>query len=296
MSNELKRILNRHEEVTHLRLREVCEAYASHVYAKVRVADILPIENSGIDGELYRYALQSHFDFVVADDQHNPIFAVEFDGPTHRLEQQRERDAKKETLCARFSFPILRINARYLGKQYREMDLLTWFVEVWFAKKWFEEAQESGQIPYDEPFMPQSIVTIPGRNRRFPLWLSAGARAKIQDLCVAGRVRDFVPSMVIGIDQDGNYRAISFLRIDAERGVCVETGMRLQQFPVSEADALDELVTCQLYEALVSALEVGDTVLSGPVIEQRITEFVNSYSLARAFYSGGSYAIPSPPR
>jgi hypothetical protein len=293
MSTELKRILNRHEEATHRRLRVVCDTYGSHVYAKVRVADVVPIENSGIGDELYRYALQSHFDFVVTDNLHRPAFAVEFDGPTHQAFVQRERDKKKNELCDKFDLPLLRVNARYLGKQYRDMDLLTWFVEVWFAQKWFEQAQEKGEILYDEPFMPQAIVNIPGSDKQFPLWLSAVVRAKIQKLCFTGAIRDLVPSVLIGKDTEGNYHAISFIRIDDSRGVVVETGMRLQRFPVLESEALDEVIICQLYEALVRALEVGDTASPGAEIERRIIDFTESYKMTLVSHSSSSYEIPS---
>lgn len=189
MSNELKRILNLHEEATYLGLREVCEAYGSHVYPKVRVADVLKIEGSGIADDLYRYALQSHFDFVVTNSDHGPVFAVEFDGPTHQSEGQKAGDEKKNGLCARFNFPLLRVTASYFGKKYRDMDLLTWFVVVWFAQKWFEKAQESGQIPYDEPFMPQAILNIQEQSKQFPLWLSADVNQGIPCLLQNGRSR-----------------------------------------------------------------------------------------------------------
>jgi hypothetical protein len=73
---ELKKLLNKPEEATHIRLKEVCEKNCTAVFAKVRVADILPIERSRLQSEKFRYALQAHFDFIVADDNHNPLFAV----------------------------------------------------------------------------------------------------------------------------------------------------------------------------------------------------------------------------
>ena len=206
----MKKILNFHEEVTHLRLREVCDAHGAHVFAKMRVADVLPIEKSGIDDALFRYALQSHFDFLVADSEHTPLFAVEFDGPTHKDVTQQERDSRKDELCERFGLPLLRINSRYLNRKYRDMDMLTWFVHVWFAGKWFEEAQASGQVPHDEPFMPLAFVSLPGTEKRYPLWLSAVVRGKIQKLFFAGKILDMVPSQVIGTDTSGNYHALAF--------------------------------------------------------------------------------------
>lgn len=124
----MTRLLNRHEEVTHTRLSQVCASHGAAVFAKVRLKDVLHVENSGIDSALYRFALQSHFDFVVTEEL-ECRFAVEFDGPRHGTPQQQRRDQNKSDLCARFHFPLLRINARYLPKSYRGYDLLSWCVD-----------------------------------------------------------------------------------------------------------------------------------------------------------------------
>ena len=76
--SELKKILNLHEEATHARLRKACQDWNARVYEKVRLADIFPIERSGIPDEQYRFALQAHFDFVIADSNHTPLFSVKF--------------------------------------------------------------------------------------------------------------------------------------------------------------------------------------------------------------------------
>ena len=96
-----KRIFNYHEEQTYHRLQETCKRNRAGVYPKVRVGDILPIEGSGISDDLFSSALKSHFDFVVTDDSHNPLFVVEFDGPSHTNPEQVERDRKKNLLCER---------------------------------------------------------------------------------------------------------------------------------------------------------------------------------------------------
>ena len=61
----LKKMLNSPERITYARLREVCELHVAEVYAKVRLADVLPIEGSGLSQAFYEFALQAHYDFVV---------------------------------------------------------------------------------------------------------------------------------------------------------------------------------------------------------------------------------------
>lgn len=293
MSN-LKKILNLHEEATHLRLREVCEKHGANIFSKVRLADVLPIEGSGISDTEYKFALQSHYDFVVSNDVHTPLFAIEFDGPLHVNEKQQARDKTKNDLCEKFDLPLLRINSNYLKKAYRGMDPLSWFVEVWFAWGWFEKAQASGEVPADEIFMPQMMVNIPGYDKQFPLWLSAPIRNKIQKLCFSGKITDMVPSQIIGRSDDGTYRAISYIRVTKERGIIVDTAMRSQKFPVPQVDALDELVTFQLYEKLIETLETGAGLIPLEEIASNIDEFKKKYEMRRAFGTSSSTTKGDP--
>lgn len=272
-----KKVLNLHEEVTHRSLKDICEKNGAHVFAKVRVADILPIENSGIPDDLFRYALQAHFDFVVADSSHNPLFAVEFDGPAHDELKQRHRDSQKNQLCDRFHFPLLRINARYLPKKYRNFDLLTWFVEVWFFQEAFNKAQEDGAIPSDEICDPFMVLTLPDRKEHFPLWLSAELRVKIQRLNKANKCHDFAPSMWFGADKDGNYHGIAWLRVTKTSGVMARSGIRAQRFPVIEREVLSEILVFELYEELDSVLRDDSTSLPVSEIDAVIRTYEAAY-------------------
>ena len=62
-----KKVLNLHETITHKLLMTVCQKEGAKSFSKVRIADILPIENSGINNSDYRFAMLGHFDFVVTD-------------------------------------------------------------------------------------------------------------------------------------------------------------------------------------------------------------------------------------
>jgi Protein of unknown function (DUF2726) len=200
----LKRVLNLYEEATHLRLLGACEKFGAYVYTKIRLADILPIEGSGISQREYRFALQAHLDFVVTDADHYPLLAVEFDGNTHRAERQRVRDQIKDRLGQRFVLPLLRVNSRYVLKNYGGMDLLSWFINVWFLQKSWDEQQALGDIRPDEPFDPFLIIGDPGK-RPFPLWLSHTVRVEIRKLYKSGRCKDHGPSALVGLDADHNY-------------------------------------------------------------------------------------------
>lgn len=128
----LKRILNSPERITYARLREVCERQVAEVYVKVRLADVLAIEGSGLSQALYEFALQSHYDFVVTGRDQVPLFALEFDGPQHGHWPQSERDAKKDELSRRFGLPLLRIRAEDLCRSEWQLDRLTELIDQWF--------------------------------------------------------------------------------------------------------------------------------------------------------------------
>lgn len=103
------------------------------VYAKVRLADVLPIESSGISSDLYDFALTAHYDFVITDMSQRPLFAVEFDGPQHELSKQAERDLKKDELSRRFMLALFRIDSHDLFRTESRLDRLTELTERWFA-------------------------------------------------------------------------------------------------------------------------------------------------------------------
>jgi hypothetical protein len=232
-----KPLLNNPEKKSFERLREVCSRNSAHVFAKVRVADVLPIENSGISDELFRFALQSHFDFVIADEQHVPLFTVEFDGPTHLQETQVKRDVKKQALCLQFNLPLLRIDARYLERRYDKQDLLTRFVEVWFSQRNYQTALAEGLVCSEEGFDPS-------------IWVLMEPRQELAKLYSTGKcIEEKVPHLV-GEAQDGHYDAIGCIRISEQSVAWASARMRAQQFPVRVDDVLEELIFIQTVEEL----------------------------------------------
>jgi hypothetical protein len=278
----LKRLLNQHEEITHETLASVCTREGASIFSKVRLADILPIEGSGLSDADFEFALKSHLDFTVADKNLQPLFAVEYDGRTHQNEKQQQRDARKNRLCEQFGLPLLRINSKYLRKTYRGMDLLSWFVETWFAAQAFAEAQEHGYIPFDEPFMGSSFITIPGRKERHPLWLSVDSRIQIRRLSMTGKCSDPIPSHIVGADEEDNCHAIGWCRVTPDTVVWVKTAMRAQLFPVSTSEALSEIVIHDLYRKLVAVIEAQDRAVPLSQFKPVLAQFKTKYQLRQA--------------
>src|SRR5438034_4064263 len=116
------RLLNRSEEVTYHRVKEVADQHGAHVFTKVRLADAIPLNKSGVSDADFTFALKAHLDFLVSDGEYSPLFAVEFDGPNHKADTQKQRDQQKDALTTRFDLPLLRINVNYLDRKYRDFD------------------------------------------------------------------------------------------------------------------------------------------------------------------------------
>jgi hypothetical protein len=252
-----QRLLNGYEEVTYDALRRVCETDGARVFPKVRIADVFRIENTTITPAHLSYALKAHFDFLVTDSDYQPLFSVEYDGPLHQTDDaQRKRDVLKNELCDHFHHGLLRINSRYLTPNYRGLDLLTYFVDAWFLEKAFSDAQDSGSVPYDEPF-DMALIYSTGQkdSRKWPYWLSLDIQLELQKLHAAGRIGQMAASRYVGTDDAGNYRCLAWLVIDATKVLAVATGMRAQRFPaVCKSQLIGMLAMFDLHSRLHEVL------------------------------------------
>lgn len=244
------RLLNKYEEITFEKLQNSVEREA-HVFAKVRLADVFPINESGIDDKEYSYCLKAHFDFLITDKNYMPLFSVEYDGKQHKFnKKQIENDNLKDSLCEKFKHPILRINSKYIDREYKGIDLLTYFVDIWFLEKSFYDAQEKGIIPYNEPFDASTIFDI-GNKNKWPYWISSNIQIEIQNIYKQKKIRQPSPSFWVGTDTKGNYHCICWLETNEENVIYVKTGMRRQLYTaVDISDLLSMLAIFDLDKKL----------------------------------------------
>lgn len=273
----LKRLLNLPEAVTDQRLREVCNDFDAKVYAKVRVADVLPIENSGVDNDHYRYALQAHFDFVVTDSDDKPLFAVEFDGSSHSSPEVQRRDQIKNSLCGRFSLPLLRINRKYLTKAFSNWDLLRWFSTVFFVKKSWDEDVEEGRIPYEDSIFDPMFVSVRTKSGMRSLELEKHARAELGHLFRSGKIPFYVPNWITAKGSDRTLRAISWIKTSEQQGALVETAMRHQNLGSWVQFAIRGIVLNQLKELVIAIISGEETPLPISTIEKQVKRFEVMY-------------------
>jgi len=274
----LKSLLNLPESVTDQRLREVCDDFDAKVYAKVRVADVLPIENSGIDNDHYRYALQAHFDFVITDSNYQPLFAVEFDGSTHFSPEVQRRDQIKNSLCDRFALPLLRINRKYLTKGFSNWDLLRWFCTVFFVKKLWDEDVEKGRIPSGDSIFDPMFVSVRTRSGMRSLELEKHARVEFNHLFRSGEILSYIPNWIIAKGEGRTLRAISWIKTSEQQGAIVEIAMQHQNLDGwVQFTAIRGIALSQLQDSVRAILSRSESPLPISFIEGRVKRFEDMY-------------------
>jgi len=198
-------------------LEAVVVEHGCLVYKKVRIADVLRVEHSGLSKEEFGYALKAHFDFVIArSDDTQALFAVEFDGPVHRTEQDAQRrDRLKDGICERLGLPLLRIDGEFLHQEVGRFRLLRLFIEVWFLGEAFYEQQAAGAIPMDEDFWPYSVIDVAAQR---PMWKydpARESREQLQRYFYSGTTRTLDPVLLRGQDKSERYAvclAVSYVQ------------------------------------------------------------------------------------
>jgi len=282
----LKKIFNNYEKITYDRLEHICDNVHASVYPKVRLADVFSITNSGISSPEFSFALKSHFDFIIYNNiTHLPLFAVEFDGKYHRTKIQKDRDNIKDKLALKFNLPLLRINSRYLEVKYRNLDLLSWCVEIWFLADAFYSAQENGSVSYDEPFDPTSIYSIAENDNKFPFFLSLDIRKKLNRLFEQKEIKSPHINVWIGTDINDNYYGISWLFVNDELGLMTTSGMKAQNFPIAQSEFLEEIMIFELNNKLIRYIEGKTNGVLYHEIDKNIKKFIDKYKLAYASLS-----------
>ena len=217
MPDRRKRILNLAEKETAEELEPVVDEHDCLVYKKVRVADVLDIQHSGLSNEEYGYAFKAHFDFVIARRQDTQaLFAVEYDGPLHSSEREvQHRDRLKDGICDKLGLPLLRVDSEFVYQEVGRFRLLPLFIEVWFLGEAFYEQQAEGRIPTDEDFDPYSVIDVAGRRIIRKYDPAQQSRDQLHRYHEQGITRTLNPVLLRGQDPSGKYAvclAVSYVR------------------------------------------------------------------------------------
>lgn len=242
----MKRLVNRYEKLTHDVLKPVLNRFHLSIYPKVRLADVIEPDDVGATGALKTYALKAHFDFVICRNEWDPVYAIEFDGPLHAASVQAARDLQKDELCRRGELPILRVHAAHLTKTYTDLTLLGWLVEVAEMQAAFDAEQAAGRISWEEDFDPFFMMSLEPGEPRFPYWISARPRIRLQRLHKQGKLHQGHASGFVGYDDYDVYHGAELIAVTPSEGIMVKASMRRQQFPAPFGELLGEILAVQL--------------------------------------------------
>lgn len=278
-----KKLLNYSEDRVRQLLGPAAERNAAQVFTKVRVADAIDVNRSGLDNGHFSYSLKAHFDFVVSSEKHRALFAVEFDGPHHdRDAAARSNDRKKNYICESLGMPLARVRAEHLDLRARGMDVLAWLTELYFANEALEEFAASGAVPEDEPLDPMWMVTIPNApGQRFPLWLAGAARRQLMDLWAAGILKwplhvpmCFARGAGVGPFEGGATETLSIIGGAEGQFLTGRGGIYLSGFGVPAFEAAGEIATINLAQAANRYAEHGSGAIAARQLRSLIIDFL----------------------
>jgi len=290
----MRPLVNRYEELTHDLLKPVLQRFDLSIYPKFRVADVIEPNDFGVVGALKTFALKSHFDFVICRDRWTPAYAIEFDGPLHAASAQAARDLQKDELCRLASLPILRVHDAHLTKDFTDMTLLGWLVEVAEMQAAFDTEQEAGRISWEEGFDPFLLMSMEPDEPRFPYWISANARVRIERLHKRGKIHHPMPSGFFGRDDKDLYHGAELIAVTPDEGVWVKGSMRDQNFPAPFGDLLGEILSVRLGAKVDRWLETGEGAQPLQQVYAETTALKNSLRPAGSHTCGEVTDIWSP--
>jgi hypothetical protein len=101
------------------------------VFAKVRMADVLYIENEPIDKKYFNNHIRCrHFDFILCEPvQQKPIIAIELDDSSHHRYDRKASDDFKDLACRIAKLQLLRIKLPYAYSREELLSLIQTKVE-----------------------------------------------------------------------------------------------------------------------------------------------------------------------
>jgi hypothetical protein len=105
---------------------------------------------------------------------------------------------------------------------------------------------------------------------------------------------DPMPTCIVAEDSAGGLRALAFLRVTAETGVLVSTGMRAQSFDAALEDVIEDLAIVDLWEKLQRVRNGKITVEPIEHIRSKARDFLNRYTMLRLSTVGDAFVPASP--
>jgi hypothetical protein len=237
MEDRLRPLVNRGESAVLDIARAVCKATGTEPFAKIRIADAIRIEGSGISDSLYKYALSAHFDILVSKNN-KAYLAIEFDGSGH----DARNDERKAAICDLFKLPMIRVKETHLDAKVFEDTAVGFFIWQLFCVDAFLDGY--AQDPY-EIYDPLFFTSVHGKERSWPFAYAERWQGRLKRAFqeAGPRFADLNESYKYGLIQFGmfwtcvrgsEYRSIFAQMIGNESVVYGEAGLTLEVHGLDE--------------------------------------------------------------
>jgi hypothetical protein len=253
-------LVNEYETAADIALGRAADEHGVRIFPKVLLRDAINLRGPDLTEAERRYGFTAHLDFVVAEHDGTPLFAVEIDGPQHHADPNTiARDRLKNAICTKRDLPLLRTEGVFLRPVGNYRTILEWLTDVFLNEKAFYAAQARGEIPEDEPFM--HFAFLDSNFKSTDPFL--GARASIQWAVHNGYCRTMIPSMTVGQNPVGYCQAIAVIELGAKAGtgyVMGKASVAASAFPeyfatLSAGYLAEELAVLNCWRNLVAVIK-----------------------------------------
>lgn len=279
MLDRRKRLVNRSEEEVLQVVSSLARERECFVFPKTRIADVLDLDRSGLSSGDYSYGLKAHFDFVVADSNYIPVFAVEYDGPGHNSASSTVRDQRKNLICRAFRFPLLRIGTHEVDYIVRRFTVLSWLVECWFLEREFLAAQERGEIPFDEVFDPafilsESVESLQKDGITWPYDISWPARQALKALARQGKCVNSLPRVFCRMSKTiDSVTVIAVVGIGRDLAIYSKVSSEVLQFgAVNAFDVAKSIAICEVATKVEQYVDGNSRPVDGATIQKLVND------------------------
>ncbi|WP_170182526.1 DUF2726 domain-containing protein [Blastococcus colisei] len=291
-------LVNHYEKVTDRLLTSEAADNGDRLLTKVRVADVLNVDH--LTGRLKGYALSAHFDFLMVEAETSiPRFAVELDGAQHWNDaRQRERDRMKDALCEGAGLPLARITSDFTHRRGR-WRVLSYLVDAFYMSEGFYAAQQAGHVPWDEPFMIESVIVQDDDGRSSFYAFDTDAIDRLWAHYNARRLPTALPdTWTTAVKANGMVQAHAYVAVAENRYLVARVRVRDFRFQgISPGQIASQLVVAEvgdLAERWLSGEAVACDRRELMKVMGEVQQAIDAGGFLSSFTSGGSL-VPGGP-
>ncbi|HRI70347.1 MAG TPA: hypothetical protein PK156_39215 [Polyangium sp.] len=270
MNGNLKKLLNHTDEVGTFGLPAAVKKAGASILLKVKASDALRFDGVGLAPEVAQFGSRATFEYVAVDQERTPLFIMQFDSTAHLTDLPPAKEQHENELCRKLSLPLIRLHAQQLTKKHLSSDIVAMLLEMFLVAKGIISPTAVPDKPRGTRNVEAESTSATGplsigpmsagpsslaHSERGPM--SGGqmdARKNIRRVYESGKCRSPIPSSLMGVDLIGTHHAVGFLRITDENVACSRIALRVQGFPASANELVEEILLHELYHELLDVI------------------------------------------